>query len=121
MRCPQINSFGWDTIEVDGIFYRDVKIYPDRAETWDWLKTDTRHDPGIRAQDVQDLLDRGCDFIILSSGPNRKLSVDFDTYKLLLKYNVDFLVTDTALAVDRYREEIKEGQYLVGALLHTQG
>ena len=119
MSCPQINSFKWNIIEVDGILYRDVKIYPDRAETWDWLKTDTRHDPGIRFQDVQDLLDQECTFIILSRGINRRLSVDFETYKLLLKYEVDFLVTDTVSAINRYCEAVNEG-YLVGALIHTQ-
>lgn len=119
MSCPQINNFKWDTIEVDGILYRDVKIYPDKVEVWDWLKNDTRHDPGIRSQDVQDLLDADCSLIIISRGINRRLSVDFDTYKLLLKYDVDFLVTDTASAIDRYREAITEG-YMVGALIHTQ-
>lgn len=119
MLCPQINSFKWNIIEVDGILYRDVKIYPDRVEDWDWLKDSNKDDPGISVEDVQDLLDQDCTFIILSRGIHRKLSVDFDAYKLLLQYEVDFLVTDTATAIDRYHEAITEG-YMVGALLHTR-
>lgn len=119
MACPIINSYKWGLIEVDGVCYSDVKIYPTGAENWDWLKTDTRHDPGIRTQDVQDLLDQQCSFIILSRGLHRRLDVDFETYKLLLKCDVDFLVTDTSGAIDRYRKAVQEG-YLVGALIHTK-
>ena len=119
MTCPKINSFTQGIIEIDGILYYDVKIYPDKVEKWDWFKTDTHNDPGIQVKDVQDLLDYGCDFIILSRGLSRRVDVGFDTYKLLLKYEVDFLVTYTISAINRYKEETYDESHLVGALIHT--
>ncbi len=120
MAHPIINSFKWGVIEIDGICYIDAKIYPDKAENWDWSKTHTDHDSGIQAQDVQDLVDHGCTFIILSQGLGRKLDVSFESYKVLLKADIDFLVTDTISAIDRYNAEIDDETYLVGALIHTK-
>lgn len=117
---PIINNFKWGVIEIDGICYVDAKIYPDRAENWNWGKTNTDHDTGIQAQDVQDLVDYGCTFIILSQGLARKLDIAFEAYKVLLKADIDFLVTDTISAINRYKEEINEEIHLVGALIHTK-
>ena len=120
MACPIINSFKWGYIEINGIRYVDAKIYPNKVENWDWANTDTTHDEGVQPQDVQDLVDQGCTFIIISQGLSRKLEMDFESYKVLLKANIDFLVTDTITAVDRYMDEILDEAHLVGALIHTR-
>jgi len=116
MACPKIQSFRWGAIEVDGIEYPDVKIFPDQAVSWDWLESDTSE---IRLKDVEDLLQHECTYIIVSRGINCCLDVGFDTYKLLLRHNVDFLITDTITAIWRYGEAIKEG-HIVGALINTK-
>lgn len=116
MACPKIKSWRWGAIDVDGIEYPDVKIFPNHAANWEWLESDTSE---IRRTDVEELLQHDCTYIIISRGINCCLDVGFDTYKLLLKRDIDFLITDTVNAIWRYQEAIKEG-HLVGALIHTK-
>jgi hypothetical protein len=119
VRSPLIDSCMWGRTLVLGTTYRDVLIYPGGVEEWDWSKADTHHEPGIREADLSYLLTFKPDIVILSEGFHRRLSVDFEAVKLLLKVNLNFLIADTDTAVAKYNDCVKNNLKVVAAIHST--
>jgi hypothetical protein len=116
---PRITSIEWGRIEIQGLgTFRDAKLFPGGARAWDWGETNTRHVPGIQPSDVQELLDNGSDYIVLSRGMQLILQTCPETIDLLSKLRVPFVIEETKEAVKTYNQLLSEGKQ-VGALIHS--
>ena len=142
-RSPLVNDLKWGRVVVEGFgIFKDVKLYPDGkyhrinppdfldrysslvigAEPWDWTKTNTHHQPGIQPADVSELLNHGCEFIILSRGMKEMLHTSDETLQLLknkhMEYNKDYFILQSEKAMELYNEHVKRRKR-VGALIHS--
>lgn len=116
--APRITHFAWGAIETeDGRRFRDAKLYPGGAREWDWRETGTRHQPGIQPADVQELLDRGANTVVLSRGVYERLQVCPSTLDALRRHGVAVHVLQSEAAVDAYNRLREQGR--VAGLFHS--
>ena len=106
-------------MEVEGLPPgKDFKLWPGGGRAWDWNETGTRHEPGIQPSDVQELLDRGSEVVVLGRGHDLALRAAPDTLELLRQAGVTVHIEETAAAVERYNELAQQGR-MVGGLFHS--
>jgi len=69
-RSPKILSLSWGRVEVAGADrrYKDAKLFPGGSRAWDWTETGTHHVPGVLPADLEELLERGAEEVVLSRG-----------------------------------------------------
>ncbi len=116
---PAILSSSWGRIEVAGIGPgKDWKIWPGGGRAWDWSEHDTDHRQGIQPGDVRELIDRGSQVVILTTGRLGRLKVPRDTIDLLEAEGKKVIVTSTGKGVDLYNEYARRGA-AVGGLFHA--
>ncbi len=117
-----INKLTWGSIEVqvgdEVVSFRDCKVWPDGAESWNWTDTDTHHSPGIQPADVEGLLKRGIETLIMSRGRMLRLNVCPETIEFLKKSGVDYYFEETSKAVIIFNRLASKG-LKVGGLFHT--
>ena len=66
LRSPQIRRLSWGRMEVDGVGVgKDFKLWPGGGRKWDWRETDTHHVPGIQPADIEELLEKDIQTIVL--------------------------------------------------------
>lgn len=119
-RCnnPSIASFRWGQIvDASGRVFKDARLFPGGAEEWDWRRTGTRHDPGIQAADLADLLAAKPDMIILSRGVDLVLRVPQATIDFAREHARSVLVLQSAEAVAAYNRVVMSER--VVALIHS--
>jgi hypothetical protein len=105
-------------MEVEGLGAgKDFKLYPGGGRAWDWRETNTSHRPGIQPADVEELLDRGSQVVVLSRGFLRALHTAPETIRLLEDRGVPYHIEETRRAVELYNE-LAETQP-VGGLFHS--
>ena len=115
---PRILRLSWGQIDVEGgIRFRDAKLYPGGSKEWDWRETGTHHRPGIQPADVEELLQHGADYVVLSKGHHARLQVCPETLRLLQDARVEVEILGTKAAVRRYNE--MRGNRAVGGLFHS--
>ena len=119
MNPPEITFIQWGEITINhgDKVYKDVKIWPTGCRQWDWNETGTRHVPGIQMSDIQELLDKGAEVLILSTGINNKLEIHPDTIKQLKKEEIKYYIKSTKKAVKLYNQLSKTIK--IGALIHS--
>lgn len=121
---PRITHVSWGRLEVENgaengpRSFKDAKLYPGGARSWDWNETGTSHSPGIQPADVEELLDHGASVVILSRGMNQRLQVKDETLDRLDEAGVDTHVLQTEEAVERYNE-LQEADTAVAGLFHS--
>lgn len=117
---PRITHVSWGRLEVDdgAQSFKDAKLYPGGARTWDWNETGTSHSPGIQPADVDELLDHGASVVVLSRGMNERLQVKPETLDMLDEAGVEIHVLQTKHAVERYNE-LQEADEAVAGLFHS--
>lgn len=117
---PRIRHVSWGTLEVEGVDapFKDAKLYPGGARAWDWNETGTSHAPGIQPADVEELLEKGTEVVVLSRGMNERLQVMDETLQRLDEAGVETHVLETEKAVRTYNELQAEGAR-VGGLFHS--
>ena len=116
---PAITKVSWGRIIVDNLgTFRDVKLYPGGGRKWDWRETDTHHVPGIQPSDIQELLDNGSEFIILSCGMQLALQTCPETIEKLNELSMPFVIEETSKAVASYNAMVADGK-AVGGLFHS--
>jgi hypothetical protein len=96
---------------------KDFKLYPGGGREWDWSETGTRHEPGIQPADVQELIDRGSQVVVLSRGMELRLQTMPETIARLEESGVDVHVLETGAAVELYNK--LAGSVPVGGLFHS--
>jgi hypothetical protein len=110
----------WGCLEIEDRDqpFKDAKLYPGGARAWDWNETGTSHTPGIQPADVQELLDRGAEVVVLSRGMNERLKVKPETLDMLDEEGVEVHVLQTEKAVEQYNE-LQGAKKAVGGLFHS--
>jgi hypothetical protein len=105
-------------MEIEGVGTgKDFKLYPGGGRPWDWRETGTRHVPGIQPADVEELLQKGSEVVVLSRGMEGRLQVCPETLRLLRESGVTVHVEETGAAVDLYNELARDAR--VGGLFHS--
>ena len=118
LRSPRVTHISWGRMDVDGLGKgKDFKLYPGGGRKWDWTETGTQHQPGIQPADVEELLDRDVEVVVLGIGAYERLGVCPETLKLLSDKGIEGHVLRTEKAVDLYNELQRDRR--VGALIHT--
>ncbi len=116
---PEITELTWGSVTLeDHGMLRDAKCWPGGARGWDWKETGTHHDPGIQVADVEELVEKGAEHVILSKGQQERLQVHPDTLAWLEERGVEAEVLETNAAVERYNALARDGEP-VGALIHS--
>lgn len=117
---PAVTHLEWGRVEVEGYenSFRDVRLYPGGADEWDWNLSNTHHKPGIMPADVQFLLDKGAEVVILSKGQEEQLHTHPDSITLLEARGIPYERLETREAVARYNALRGEGK-AVAALIHS--
>lgn len=117
-----ISRIEWGKIEVNGVTYKDLKIWHSTGERfgvkeWDWSETGTRHDPGIQIADLQDFIDL-VDIVILSRGMKLRLQIPTETIEYVTRQGKALIWLESTEAVEKYNEYVQLG-FNVGALIHS--
>lgn len=116
---PTIEKISWGKIIVEDLgVFRDAKLYPGGGRKWDWRETDTHHTPGIQPADVQELIDNGSEFIVLSRGMELALQTCPETVEKLDELSIPHVIEETKKAVETYNSKVAAG-IAVGGLFHS--
>jgi hypothetical protein len=118
----KIDSIEWGKIVVDGETYRDVRIFSTSkvvgVESWDWKQCGTHHSPGITADAVKTLVERGAKIVLLSQGFDGVLKIPIETIRYLNEHKILVLCSLTGDIVQTYNRFAAEGKS-VAALVHS--
>ncbi|NGP86950.1 Mth938-like domain-containing protein [Fodinibius halophilus] len=117
-KSPKIHSIEWGKVTLSNRrTHKDAKLFPSGSREWDWNETGTHHVPGIQPADVEELLERGSEIVILSQGFHERLQVCQETKKYLNERNIDFHILETEQAKQKYND--LRTNLPVGALIHS--
>ncbi|MFP3913884.1 MAG: MTH938/NDUFAF3 family protein [Actinomycetota bacterium] len=108
----------WGSIETEVGRFRDAKLWPGGGRGWDWRETGTRHDPGILAADVEELIGHGAHKVILGCGQRGRLGVAEEAEAALRAAGVPWEIYESGEAIERYNRAAARAEP-VGALIHT--
>ena len=118
-KSPYISHISWGHMEVDGVGVgKDFKLWPGGGRQWDWRETDTHHVPGIQPTDIEELLDNGCQTVVLSRGMLLMLLTRRETLDLLDERNIPVHIAETKAAAKIYNDLVSSGE-AVGGLFHS--
>lgn len=116
---PKIIEISWGHMVVEWIGEgKDFILYPGGGRPWDWTETGMEHDPGIRPDEVVELIQRGCTIIVLSRGMQGRLGVTQETLDFCEEHGVEVHVEETEAAVKLYNKLADEAKP-VGGLFHS--
>ncbi|XP_048471372.1 mth938 domain-containing protein-like isoform X2 [Rhincodon typus] len=75
MTSPAIASLTWGEMKVEGsdTLYKDCKVWPGGNRAWDWRETGTRHTPGVQPADVNEIVNKGIQTLIIGRGMDEAL------------------------------------------------
>ncbi len=117
-RSPRIESVSWGHLQVEGLGAgKDFLLYPGGGRPWDWNESGTRHDPGIQPGAAAELLERGCEVVVLSRGMASRLQTAPETLRLLEERGVEVHVEETSAAVKLYNRLAETRA--VGGIFHS--
>ncbi|MDK9708276.1 MAG: MTH938/NDUFAF3 family protein [Desulforhopalus sp.] len=117
--APAIVSAAWGRTEVAGLGPgKDWKLWPGGGCSWDWSEHGTGHFQGIQPGDLEELLDRGCQVVILTTGRLGRLKVAPATIEILEAKGVQVIVARTGKGIDIYNNYAGQG-VAVGGLFHA--
>ncbi|MER5898311.1 Mth938-like domain-containing protein [Streptomyces sp. NPDC001876] len=118
-RSPRIAGLEWGLMEIEGLAPgKDFVLYPGGGHPWDWAEHGTRHIPGIQPGDVQELLGRGVEVVVLGLGMERRLQVAPPALELLRQSGAEVHMDATRAAVELYHA-LTAGDRPVGGLFHS--
>ncbi len=118
-QSPQIASLSWGNMTIEGVGTgKDFKLWPGGGREWDWGETNMHHSPGIQPADVTELLDNGCEVIVLSRGMLLRLKTREETIQLLREKAIEVHVAETKKATAIYNDLVSK-RIAVGGLFHS--
>lgn len=115
---PRIDRLEWGTVHTEVGSFRDAKLWPGGGRGWDWNETGTHHSPGVQPDDVVELLEYGCQTVIIGRGQHRRLHVTDEARDLVETRGAELMVFESSEAVARYNSLV-ENDEAVGALIHS--
>jgi len=117
-----ITHLSWGQIEVTAgsqtFRFKDCKLWPGGAREWDWRETGTEHSPGIQPADIEEVLEKGVEVMILARGMFNRLEVQPEAEARLRARGVAYHILDTKEAVAQYNELVRQGKK-VGGVFHS--
>ncbi len=117
-----ITNLSWGQMEVmiRGQTYRfkDCKIWPGGARTWNWKETGTEHSPGIQPADIEEVLEYNIDVLVLGRGIFGRLGICTATETLLRERGIPYHIENTKQAVALFNDLAKQGRR-VGGVFHS--
>lgn len=117
-----ITHISWGQMEVsiagETHRFKDCKVWPGGAVTWDWTDTGTHHQPGIQPADIAEILDNDIEVMILSRGIQLVLHTSPETETLLQSRSMTYHIEETGRAVELYNELAQQGKR-VGGIFHS--
>lgn len=117
-RSPRIVHASWGHLVIEGLGDgKDFKLYPGGGREWDWRETGTDHDPGIQPADVEELLEKGAEVVVLSRGMNSALRTSPETISMLERLGIPYHIGETKESVALYNELAETRP--VGGLFHS--
>ncbi len=117
-RSPRISHVSWGRMEIEGLGAgKDWKLWPGGGRGWDWTETGTHHVPGIQPADIEELLERGSEVLVLTRGMQLALRTCPETLALLEERGLPVHVLETREAVRLFNELARERA--VGGLFHS--
>ena len=118
MASPRITQCSWGEIYAEGFGKeKDLKLFPGGGRPWDWRETGTSHSVGVQVADLQELIELGCEIVIIAQGFEGRLSVSQEAYAYLDQHNIQYHTLKTESAVDAYNKLCASEK--VGGLFHT--
>nr|KAF6342392.1 adipogenesis associated Mth938 domain containing [Pipistrellus kuhlii] len=77
MSSPEIASLSWGQMKVQGStkIYKDCKVWPGGSRDWDWRETGTEHSPGVQPADVEEVVKKGVQTLVIGRGMSEALKV----------------------------------------------
>ncbi|XP_078259070.1 mth938 domain-containing protein [Rhinoraja longicauda] len=120
MKSPQIASLSWGQMRVQDCptTYKDCKVWPGGSRPWDWRETGTDHYPGVQAADVEEIVNKGVQTLVIGCGMSEALQVPSQTLDYLRNKGVDVKVLQTQAAVREYNS-LAGGGARVGGVFHS--
>ncbi|XP_050934944.1 mth938 domain-containing protein isoform X1 [Lates calcarifer] len=147
MSSPEIASLSWGHMKVKGCSssYKDCKVWPGGSRTWDWRETGTdvsgsrirsqthtyrstllftcsmshpQHYPGVQPADLEEVLKKGIDLLVIGRGMSEALQVPSSTVDFVKQKGVDVRVLQTEKAVAEYNKLASQGAK-VGGVFHS--
>jgi len=117
-----ITDLSWGDMEVsiagEKQHFKDCKIWPGGAREWRWGETDTHHSPGIQPADIEEVLEKDVDEIVLGRGQLGRLSVSAKTEQILRERGISYHIENTKKAVPLFNKLVQEGKR-VGGVFHS--
>uniref|UniRef100_A0A8C6WUE8 Mth938 domain-containing protein n=1 Tax=Neogobius melanostomus TaxID=47308 RepID=A0A8C6WUE8_9GOBI len=121
MSSPEIASLSWGHMKVKGCSssYKDCKVWPGGSRAWDWRETGTDHHPGVQPADLDELLTKGIDLLVIGRGMSEALQVPGPTLDFVTGRGVEVTVLQTEKAVDEYNRLAAQGRKVAGIFHST--
>ena len=117
-----ITDLSWGNMEVsiagEKLHFKDCKVWPGGARAWDWGETGTHHSPGIQLVDIEEVLEKGAETIILTRGQFGRLDISPQVETFLRERGVDYHIENTRKAVALFNELVQQGKR-VGGVFHS--
>lgn len=127
MSIPPLLVVEWGRIEFwnseESLIFKDAILSSDArfAQEWDWKKSETKHEPGVTSQVMDelpsDLLSQTTQ-IIFSSGFCGQLQLTPDLIDVCRERKIPYTYCDTPTAIQKFNEAAKQ-QRVVIAFLHS--
>ncbi|XP_062910746.1 mth938 domain-containing protein [Mobula hypostoma] len=120
MKSPQIASLSWGRMKVQDCptAYKDCKVWPGGSRPWDWRETGTDHHPGVQASDLEEIINKGIETLVIGCGMSQALQVPSRTLDYIKNKGVDVKVLQTEAAVREYNSLASRGAR-VGGVFHS--
>ncbi|XP_038617830.1 mth938 domain-containing protein [Tachyglossus aculeatus] len=120
MTSPEIASVSWGRMAVRGCpaTYKDCKLWPGGSRTWDWRETGTEHSPGVQPADLEEVVSKGVQTLVIGRGMSEALKVPASTLDYLRARGIDVRVLQTERAVREYNALAARG-VRVGGVFHS--
>ncbi|KAM8904572.1 LOW QUALITY PROTEIN: mth938 domain-containing protein [Spinachia spinachia] len=117
MSSPQTASLSWGKMKVKGCSssYKDCTVWPGGSRAWD---RETEHAPGVQPADLEEVLKKGIDLLVIGRGMKEALQVPSSTLNLVQK-GIKVRVLETETAVTEYNKLASEGTVVGGIFQST--
>ncbi|UCF35012.1 MAG: hypothetical protein JSV78_06835 [Phycisphaerales bacterium] len=110
---PQIDSYKFGRIEIDGQTYTDdVIILPDGVRGGWWREEGHR----LKVSDLSSVLEASPATLVVGQGAYGRMTVPTETIASLEEAGIETICMPTALAVEIYNERSRRGENLAAAL-----
>ena len=117
-----ITNLTWGNMEVNVAgekqTFKDCKIWPGGAREWSWDETGTHHSPGIQPADIEEILEKNVEEIVLGRGQLGRLGVAAETRESLDAHGVLYHIEKTKKAVTLFNDLVRQGKR-VGGVFHS--